>query len=130
MAYKSLIVNARVQHKTTCHSAAHKNSVKIFRVEDLLQSFWCRVAVIKGVLNPGRRDNVKLWRLQSGVRTHLADVMPAVIGAEAVRCTRIVVDVHARMPRSNGMSSGVARSPVARSLRRGTPTSAVNTPLV
>lgn len=87
------------------------------------------MASVKSRIYPGWRYHVKERRIQPSSRAYTADVVPAMVRPEIVRRPRVVVYVHDEStPRNNGISVGVASSPVALSLRRGTPTSAVNTP--
>lgn len=126
----TVIVNPGVPDQPTGNPLTHQHRVEVLRLEYLHKPFRCSVSVVKGSLNLRRGYNVELWGVQPGIGPDVADVMPAVPGAEVIRKACVVVNVHARIPRNSGIAVGVARRPVARSLRRGTPTSAVKTPLL
>src|SRR6478736_329882 len=130
MAHKSIKVYTSVPYQATSNLLRHQHRIEVLWCKYLLQPLRCRVAVVKGFLNLRRRDNVELWSFKPCITAHVAYMVPTVPGAKVIRKSGVIVNVHARIPLINGMSVGVARSPVGRSLRRGTPTSAVNIPLL
>ncbi|MNI10415.1 hypothetical protein D3C73_635280 [compost metagenome] len=80
-------------------------------------------------VNPDRRKDVKGWGFNPRILSDIPNVMPAIPTPEIVSQSGIRADIHDNMPLSIGISLGVISMPVDRWFRRGTPTSAVNTPL-